>query len=94
MGSKKKDIVEVPPPAQKRKDTIEVPPSAQKRKDVVEVPPEAQKRKKSKASKPILETALTDDDYDQTAARLKEEMKDSFQAMKTSQDKLQSTIDK
>ena len=65
-----------------------------KRKDAVEVPPAAQKRKKFKALNPTTETALTEDDYDQIAARLKEDMRDSFQAMQTSQDKLQSTIDK
>ena len=43
---------------------------------------------------PTTETALTEDDYDLISARLKEEMCDSFQAMQTSQDKLQSTIDK
>ena len=78
----------------KRKDTVEVPPAAQKRKDVEEVPPSAQKRKKFKASMPTIETALTEDDYDLIAARLKEEMRDSFQVMQTSQDKLQSMIDK
>ena len=66
----------------KRKDTVEVPPTAQK------------KRKKFKSSMPTTETALTKDDYDLIAARLKEEMRDSFQAMQTSHDKLQSMIDK
>ena len=55
-----------------------MPPQAQKRKDAEEAPPEAPKRKKAKATKPTLETALTDDDYDQIIARLKEEMKDTF----------------
>ena len=76
------------------KDTVEGPPSAQKRKDAEEEPIEAPKRKKSKASKLALETALTDDDYEQIAARLKEEMKDSFEAMQLLQDKLQSTVEK
>ena len=67
----------------KRKDAVEVPPVAQKRKDAVDVPPPAQKRKKFKSSKPTTETALTEDDYDIIAARLKEEMQDSFQAMQT-----------
>ena len=78
----------------KETDAEEVLPQAQKRKDAEEVPPNAQKRKKAKATKPTLETALTDDDYDQIAARLKEEMKDTFQAMQTSQDKLQRARDK
>ena len=59
-----------------------------KRKDAVEVPPAAQKRKKVKASKPTIETTLTEDDYDLIATILKEEMRVSFQAMQTSQDKL------
>ena len=70
-----------------RKDAVEVPPAAQKRKDAVDVPPPAPKRKKVKASKPTIETTLTEDDYDLIIARL-EEMQDSFQAMQTSQDKL------
>ena len=78
VGSKKKDTVEVPPPAQKRKDTAEVPPPAQRKKDAVEVPPEAQKRKKSKASKPTIETALKEDGYELIAARLQDTMRDSF----------------
>ena len=41
-----------------------------KRKDAVEVPPVAQKRKKSKASKPTIETALKEDDYELIVARL------------------------
>ena len=66
-----------------------------KRKDAAEVPPTAQKkRKKFKSSMPTTETALTEDDYDIIATRLKEDMRDSFQAMQTSQDKLQSMIDK
>ena len=70
------------------KDTAEVPPLAQKRKDAEEEPLEAPKRKKSKASKPALETALTDNDYEQIATILKEEMKDSFEEMQLSQDKI------
>ena len=65
-----------------------------KRKDAVEVPPAAQKRKKVKSSIPTTQTALIEDEYDLIVARLQEEMRDSFQAMQTSQDKLKSTIDK
>ena len=65
----------------KRKDVVEVPPAAQKRKDTVDMPPLAPKRKKSKASKPTTETTLKEDDYDLITSRLKEEMRDSFQAM-------------
>ena len=62
-------------------DTIEVPSSTQKRKDAEEVPLDTSKKKKLKSSKPALVTVLTDDDYDQITTRLKEEMKDSFEAM-------------
>ena len=55
-----------------------------KRKDVVEVPPVAPKKEKVKSSMPTIETALTEDNYDLIASRLKEEMWDSFQAMQTS----------
>ena len=72
VGSKRKYAVEVPPAAQKRKYAVEVPPAAQK------------KRKQFRSSMPTTETALTEDDYDLIAARLKEEMRDSFQAMQTS----------
>ena len=78
VSSKRKDPVEVPPEAQKNKDAQEVSPEAQEKNDIEEVPLDGQKRKKAKATKPTLETALTDDDYDQIVARLKEEMKDTF----------------
>ena len=78
----------------KRKDPQEVQPEAQKTKNGEKETPEAQKRKKAKATKPALETAPTDDDYDQIAARLKEEMSGTFQSIQTSQNKLQSVIDK
>ena len=93
VGSKRKDTAEVPPAAQKRKDPVEVPPVAQKREDVEEAGPEAPKRKNTKASKPTIETALKSDDYELITARLQEAMWDSFQAMQTLQDKLQSTVD-
>ena len=51
------------------------------------------KKKKQKTTKPPLETTLTDDDYDQIAARLRDEMGDTFQAMQASQGKLQGAID-
>ena len=50
-------------------------------KDGEQVTPEAHKRKKTKATKLALETSLTDDDYEQVAARLKEEMSETFQAI-------------
>ena len=75
------------------KDIAEVPPLTQKRKDAEEVPPGAPKKKKTKASKEPTETALKEDDYELIATILQDAMRDSFQAMQTSQDKLQSTID-
>ena len=57
------------------------------------MPPEAQKRKKYKASKPTTKTTLKEDDYEFIATRLQDVMKESFQAMQTSQDKLKRTID-
>ena len=66
-------------PLDKGKDKV-----GSKRKDAVEVPPAAQKRKNIKASMPTIEIALTEDDYDLIAARLKEEIRDSFQVMQTS----------
>ena len=78
----------------KRKDVEEVPPEAQMRKDAEEVSPKAQKRKKPKASKPITQAALTEDDYNLIATRLQDEMQESFQKMQTLQDKIHSTLDK
>ena len=59
-------------------------PEAQRTKNGEEGTPKAQKRKKYKATKPALETTLTDDDYEQIVARLKEEMSDTFQVIQTS----------
>ena len=71
-----------------------MPLPGEKRKDPEEAPLEsATKKKKQKATKLPLKTALTDDDYKQIAARLKDEMDDTFQAMQASQGKLQGAID-
>ena len=80
--------------ASQTKDTAEVPPLTQKRKDVEEVPLGApKKKKKTKASKEPTETILKEDDYEFIATRLQDAMKESFQVMQTSEDKLQSTVD-
>ena len=60
-------------------DTAEVPPLGEKRKDPEEAPLESPtKKKKQKTTKLPLKTALTDDDYEQIAARLRDEMTDTF----------------
>ena len=70
-------------------DIVEVPPLGEKRKDPEEAPLDSpMKKKKQKATKLPLKTALTDDDYEQIAARLKDEMDDTFQAMQASQGKI------
>ena len=76
MGSQTQDIAEVPLPGEKRKDPEEAPLDS------------PMKKKKQKATKLPLKTALTDDDYEQIAARLKDEMDDTFQVMQASQGKL------
>ena len=68
----------MPLPGEKRKYPQQVPPETQMTKDGKEGTPEAQKRKKQKATKLPLKTPLTDDDYEQIAARLKDEMNDTF----------------
>ena len=78
----------MPLPREKRKDPHQVPLEAQMTKDGEEGTPEVHKRKKKKATKLPLKTALTDDDYEQIVARLKDEMEDTFQAMQASQGKL------
>ena len=51
-------------------------------------------RKKQKNSKPTLRTALTEDDYELIATRTCDTLKDSFDEVKKSQEKIQSTIEK
>ena len=65
-----------------------------KRKEV-EGPSAMPKKKKKKVTITApQEPAMTDDEYDIIAARIHEKMKDIFDVMQTSQDQLQSTIDK
>ena len=63
-------------------------------KDGEQVTPEAHKRKKTKATKLPSDTILTEDDYELIAMRMHDALKDSFEAMHTSQEKIQSTIEK
>ena len=63
-------------------------------KDGEEGPLETQKKKKHKTSKPVLKTTLTEDDYELIATRTCDTLKDSFDAVKTSQEKIQSTVEK
>ena len=63
-------------------------------KDGEEEIPEAQKKKKHKVTKPPIKTALTDDDYELIATRTHDTLKDSFDAMQSSQEKIQSAVEK
>ena len=63
-------------------------------KDGEQVTPEAHKRKKTKATKLPSDTILTEDDYELIAMRMHDALKDLFEAMHTSQEKIQSTIEK
>ena len=53
-----------------------------------------QGRKKQKTSKPVLKTALTEDDYELIATRTCDTLKDSFDEVKQSQENIQSTVEK
>ena len=53
-----------------------------------------QKKKKHKTSKPPIKTALTDDDYELTATRTHDTLKDSFDVIQSSQEKIQSAVEK
>ena len=79
---------EVPPLGEKRKDPPEEPIEAQMKKNGGQETIETQKKKKHKTSKPVLKTALTDDDYELIAIRTCDTIKESFDAMKTSQEKI------
>ena len=63
-------------------------------KDGEQGTPEAQKKKKHKATKLPSKTALTEDDYELIATRMHDTLKDSFEAMQTSQEKIQSAVEK
>ena len=84
----------MPLPREKRKDPQEVRPEAQTTKDGEEGTPKAQKKKKQKATKLPLNTALTEDDYELMATRMHDMLKESFEAMQTSQEKLHSMVEK
>ena len=57
-------------------------------KDGEEEIPEITKKKKRKVTKPPSKTALTEDDYELIATRMHDTLKDSFEAMQTSQAKI------
>ena len=63
-------------------------------KDGEEGPPETQQKKKHKTSKPPLKTALTDDDYELIATRTHDTLKDSLDVIQSSQEKIQSAVEK
>ena len=94
MGTQTQGTTEVPLPGEKRKNPQQVPSDAQMKKDREEDMLEAQKKKKHKVTKPPLKTALTDDDYELIATRMHDTFKDSFEAMQTSQAKIQSAVEK
>ena len=71
-----------------------MPSEAQTTKNGEEGPPETQYKKKQKTSKPVLKTALIDDDYELIATRTCDTLKDSLDAMKESQEKRQSAVEK
>ena len=93
-GEKRKDLQQVPPEAQTTKDGEEGIPEAQTTKDGEEGIPEAQKKKNQKATKLPLKTALTEDDYELMAMRMHDMLKDSFEAMQTSQENIHSVVEK
>ena len=47
-----------------------------------------------KSTKLPSKTALTEDDYELIATRMHDTLKDSFEAMQTSQEKIQSMVEK
>ena len=94
METQTQATVQVPLLGEKRKDSQQVPPEAQMTKDGEEGTPEAQKKKKHKATKLPSKTALTEDDYELIATRMHDMLKDSFEAMQTSQAKIQSVVEK
>ena len=65
-----------------------MPPEAQTIKDGEEETPDTQNKKKHKATKLPSKTALTEDDYELIATRMHDTLKDSFEAMQTSQAKI------
>ena len=71
-----------------------MPPEAHTTKDGEEETLEAQKKKKQKATKLPLKTALIEDAYELMAMRMHDTLKDSFEAMQTSQEKIQSAVEK
>ena len=77
----------MPPPCDKRKDLPEGSAETPTTKNGSQGTTETQKRKKQKTSKPVLQTALTDDDYELIATRTCDTLKDSFDAVKSSQGK-------
>ena len=94
MDTQAQGTTEVPPPREKRKDLPEESAEIPTTKNGSQGTTETQKRKKQKTSKPVLQTALTDDDYELIATRTCDTLKDSFDAVKSLQEKMQSTIEK
>ena len=83
----------MPLPGGQKKYSQQFPSEAQTTKDGEEGPPETQKKKKHKVIKPPLKTALTDDDYELIATRTHDTLKDSFDVIQSSQEKIQSVVE-
>ena len=94
METEMQDAAQVPLPGQKRKDGEQGTPETQTTQDGEEDIPETPKKKKNKATKPLSKTALTEDDYELIATRMHDTLKDSFEVMQTSQEKIHSVVEK
>ena len=82
LDTQAQGTTEVPPPRDKRKDLPEGSVETPTTKTGSQGTTETQQRKKQKTSKPTLNTALTDDDYELIATRTCDTLKDSLDAMK------------
>ena len=93
METQAPGTTEVPPLGEKRKDP-EGPTEEHTTKDGEQETSEIRKKKKQKDTKPIPMAALTDEDYELIATRTCDTLKDSFDAVKSSQEKMQSIVEK
>ena len=84
METQAQGTIEVPPLGEKRKDPPKGPTEAHTPKNGEQETTETLKNKKHKTSKPVLKTALTDDDYELITTRTCDTLKDSFDTVKTS----------
>ena len=85
---------EVPLHGQKKRDVPKESATTPSTKDGSQETTTTQGRKKQKTSKPTLKTALTEDDYELITTRTCDTLKDSFDEVKQSQEKIQSSVEK